>query len=593
MQEQKAYAALAYARANRLNRIVIDSPRPRLGIITAGKSYLDVRQALDDLGIDENLAAEIGLRVMKVGMTWPLEPDGTRHFAEGLEEILVVEEKRQHLEYQLKEELYNWSEAVRPRVIGKFDEKGEWSLPQGGWLLHAASELTPAMIAGAIAGRIARFHTSPKIEQRLRFITDKEAALARQRLAIARVPHYCSGCPHNTSTRVPEGSRALAGIGCHYMATWIYPTTTQTFSQMGGEGVAWIGQAPFTETPHVFANLGDGTYFHSGILAIRAAAAAGVNITYKILYNDAVAMTGGQPLEGSLSVAQLVGQFAAEGLERIEVVADEAEAANIGTLPAGVRARPRGELEAVQRSLRETKGTTALIYVQTCAAEKRRRRKRGSLADPARRVVINDMVCEGCGDCSNKSNCVSVLPVATEWGTKREIDQSNCNKDYSCINGFCPSFVTVEGGTLRKGKAAGRHRRPASLARSRPARARRALGHPDHRDRRHRRGHHRRHPVHGGPSRGQGGDGPRHGRPRPEGRLGLVACPHRRRPRPALGAAHRCRRGRRRDRLRHRRDRRRRIPGQDAAGPNPGGGQQRRLGHQRVRPHRGRAGAHG
>ena len=453
MQEQKAYAALAYARANRLNRIVIDSPRPRLGIITAGKSYLDVRQALDDLGIDEKLAAEIGLRVMKVGMTWPLEPDGTRHFAEGLEEILVVEEKRQHLEYQLKEELYNWSEAVRPRVIGKFDEKGEWSLPQGGWLLHAASELTPAMIAGAIAGRIARFHTSPKIEQRLRFITDKEASLARQRLAIARVPHYCSGCPHNTSTRVPEGSRALAGIGCHYMATWIYPTATQTFSQMGGEGVAWIGQAPFTETPHVFANLGDGTYFHSGILAIRAAAAAGVNITYKILYNDAVAMTGGQPLEGSLTVAQLVGQLVAEGLERIEVVADEAEAANIGTLPAGVRATPRGELEAVQRSLRETKGTTALIYVQTCAAEKRRRRKRGSLEDPARRVVINDMVCEGCGDCSNKSNCVSVLPVATEWGSKREIDQSNCNKDYSCINGFCPSFVTVEGGTLRKGKA--------------------------------------------------------------------------------------------------------------------------------------------
>ncbi len=453
MQEQKAYAALAYCRANKLNRIVVDSPRPRLGIITAGKSYLDVRQALDDLGIDEGLAAEIGLRVMKCGMTWPLESDGTRHFAEGLEEILVVEEKRQHIEYQLKEELYNWREAVRPRVIGKFDEKGEWSLPQGGWLLPAASELTPAMIARAIAGRIARFHTSEKIAQRLRFITEKEAALARQRLAIARVPHYCSGCPHNTSTRVPEGSRALAGIGCHYMATWIYPTTTQTFSQMGGEGVAWIGQAPFTETPHVFANLGDGTYFHSGILAIRAAAAAGVNITYKILYNDAVAMTGGQPLEGSLSVAQLVGQLAAEGLERIEVVADAAEAENLGALPAGVRVRPRGELEAVQRSLRETKGTTALIYVQTCAAEKRRRRKRGSLADPARRVVINDMVCEGCGDCSNKSNCVSVLPVATEWGTKREIDQSNCNKDYSCINGFCPSFVTVEGGRLRTGKA--------------------------------------------------------------------------------------------------------------------------------------------
>ncbi|MFO1049937.1 MAG: indolepyruvate ferredoxin oxidoreductase family protein [Geminicoccaceae bacterium] len=453
MQEQKAYAALAYCRANKLNRIVIDSPRPRLGIITAGKSYLDVRQALDDLGIDERLAAEIGLRVMKCGMTWPLESEGTRQFAEGLEEILVVEEKRQHIEYQLKEELYNWSEAVRPRVIGKFDEKGEWSLPQGGWLLPAASELTPAMIAKAIAGRVARFHTSETIARRLAFIRDKEAALARQRLAIARVPHYCSGCPHNTSTRVPEGSRAIAGIGCHYMATWIYGASTQTFSQMGGEGVAWIGQAPFTETPHVFANLGDGTYFHSGILAIRAAVAAGVNITYKILYNDAVAMTGGQPLEGTLTVAQLVGQLAAEGLERIEVVADATEARKIGALPAGVHVKPRRELEAAQRSLRETKGTTALIYVQTCAAEKRRRRKRGSLEDPARRVVINDLVCEGCGDCSNKSNCVSVLPVVTEWGTKREIDQSNCNKDYSCLNGFCPSFVTVEGGRLRKGKA--------------------------------------------------------------------------------------------------------------------------------------------
>ena len=415
------------------------------------------------------------------------------------------------------------------------------------------------MIARAIAGRIARFHTSEKIQRRLAFITDKEAALARQRLAIQRVPHYCSGCPHNTSTRVPEGSRALAGIGCHYMATWIYPTTTQTFSQMGGEGVAWIGQAPFTETPHVFANLGDGTYFHSGILAIRAAVAAKANITYKILYNDAVAMTGGQPLEGSLSVAQLVGQLAAEGLERIEVVADATEAANIGALPAGVRVRPRDELDAVQRSLRETKGTTALIYVQTCAAEKRRRRKRGGFPDPAKRVVINDMVCEGCGDCSNKSNCVSVVPVETEWGRKREIDQSNCNKDYSCVNGFCPSFVTVEGGTLRKGTAlAGGADLPPLPAPALPG-ARRALGHPDHRRRRHRRRHHRRHPVHGRPSRGQGRHRARHGGPRPEGRLGLVACPHRRRPGPALGAAHRRRRGRRGDRLRHRRHRERRV----------------------------------
>jgi indolepyruvate ferredoxin oxidoreductase len=454
MQQHKAYAALAYARANHLNRIVIDSPRPRLGIITAGKSYLDVRQALDDLGIDERLAAEIGLRVYKVGMTWPLESEGTRRFAMGLEEVLVVEEKRQHLEYQLKEELYNWREDVRPRVIGKFDEKGEWESPQGGWLLPAASEHTPAMIARVIAARIARFHTSRTIQERLAFLDAKEQSLARQRLAVQRVPHYCSGCPHNTSTKVPEGSRALAGIGCHYMATWIYAEQTQTFTQMGGEGVPWIGQAPFTDTPHVFANLGDGTYFHSGVLAIRAAVAAGVNITYKILYNDAVAMTGGQKMEtGGLSVRQIVEQLSAEGLAEIVVLADDKERELIGPLPGGLRVGSREDIEQVQRRLRTVPGVTALVYVQTCAAEKRRRRKRGKFPDPARRVVINEMVCEGCGDCSNKSNCVSVEPVETEFGTKRQIDQSTCNKDYTCIGGFCPSFVTVEGGQLRKGKA--------------------------------------------------------------------------------------------------------------------------------------------
>ncbi|MFO1036627.1 MAG: indolepyruvate ferredoxin oxidoreductase family protein [Geminicoccaceae bacterium] len=453
MQQHKAYAALAYARANGLNRIVIDSPQPRLGIITSGKSYLDVRQALDDLGIDDDLAAAVGIRVMKVGMTWPLEPEGTRQFAEGLEEILVVEEKRQHLEYQLKEQLYNWREDVRPRVIGKFDDKGEWELPQGGWLLPAASELTPAMIARAIAGRIARFVTSPSIEERLKFIREKEAALARPRLAVQRVPHYCSGCPHNTSTKVPDGSRALAGIGCHYMATWIYGAQTQTFSQMGGEGVAWIGQAPFTTTDHVFTNLGDGTYYHSGILAIRAAVAAKVNITYKILYNDAVAMTGGQPVDGPLSVPDLIRQVDAEGVSRIVLVTDDVGSWGIGSgLHNEVAVRPREELDAVQRELRETAGVTVLVYVQTCAAEKRRRRKRGAYPDPQRRVVINDHVCEGCGDCSNKSNCVSVVPVDTEYGRKRAIDQSSCNKDYSCLQGFCPSFVTVEGGSLRKGK---------------------------------------------------------------------------------------------------------------------------------------------
>ncbi|MBI1905996.1 MAG: indolepyruvate ferredoxin oxidoreductase family protein [Rhodocyclales bacterium] len=460
----KLYAALAYCRANNLNKTVIDSPNAKLGIITSGKSYLDVRQALEDLGIDGKTAADIGLRVFKVGMVWPLEAEGVREFAQGLDEILVIEEKRQFLEYQLKEELYNWNEAVRPRVIGKFDEKGEWApraegtglAAHEGWLLPAAGELTPAMIARAIAGRIARVYTSDRIKARLAFVEAKEAALARPRLSIARVPHYCSGCPHNSSTKVPAGSRAIAGIGCHYMATWLSPEHTQTFCQMGGEGVPWVGQAPFTSTPHVFANLGDGTYFHSGILAIRAAIAARVNITYKILYNDAVAMTGGQPHDGTLSVPVIARQLAAEGVNNIIVVTDGTQRVyGVADLPHGVPMRHRDELDAVQRELRKVPGVSALIYDQTCAAEKRRRRKRGTFPDPAKRVVINDLVCEGCGDCSDKSNCMSVVSVDTEFGRKRAIDQSSCNKDYSCVKGFCPSFVTIEGGQLKKGKAVG------------------------------------------------------------------------------------------------------------------------------------------
>ena len=449
----KLYAALAYARANRLNQIIIDSPNPRLGIITCGKSYLDVRQAFDALGIDERLAAEIGIRLYKVGMVWPLESAGVRHFAEGLEEILVVEEKRQLIEYQLKEELYNWREDVRPRVVGKFDEKGEWGQPHGDWLLPACGELTPAMIARVIAARIGRYVTSDRIKARLAFLEAKERALEKSVIPIQRTPHFCSGCPHNTSTRVPEGSRALAGIGCHFMATWM-DRSTQTFSHMGGEGVAWVGQAPFTETRHVFANLGDGTYFHSGLLAIRQAVAAGHPITYKILYNDAVAMTGGQPVDGSLSVPQIARQLEAEGVKRILVVTDGTERAyGPPDLPQGVPMRNRDEMDLLQRELRDYPGVSALIYDQTCAAEKRRRRKRGKLADPARRVFINEAVCEGCGDCSEKSNCLAVAPIETEFGRKRTIDQSACNKDYSCLNGFCPSFVTIEGGQLRKGRA--------------------------------------------------------------------------------------------------------------------------------------------
>jgi indolepyruvate ferredoxin oxidoreductase len=445
----KLYAALAFARANRLDKVVISSPKPRFGIVTTGKSYLDVRQALEDLGIDERYAAEIGITVYKVAMSWPLEREGIRHFAEGLDEILVVEEKRAIIENQLKEQLYNWREDVRPRVVGKFDEQRDWILP-------SVSELTPATIAKVIAARIARFHTSARIEERLKFLSAKEEQLARLHPAVARIPYFCSGCPHNTSTRVPEGSRAVAGIGCHYMVTWMPERQTSTFTQMGGEGVPWIGQAPFTDTPHIFANLGDGTYNHSGVLAIRAAVAAGVNITYKILFNDAVAMTGGQHHDGgSLTVASIAQQVIAEGVQRLVIVAEDPGKYSVGAgLPAHTPIRPREELDAVQIELRDTPGVTVLIYDQACAAEKRRRRKRGLMVDPPERIVINDAVCEGCGDCSKVSNCLSVVPVETEFGRKREIDQSSCNKDFSCVNGFCPSFVTVRGGQLKKRRVA-------------------------------------------------------------------------------------------------------------------------------------------
>ena len=448
----KLYAALAYCRANGLNKLIIDSPTPKLGILTAGKSYLDVRQALDELGIDDQLAAEIGIRLYKVGMVWPLEPEGVRQFAEGLEEILVVEEKRQLLEYQLKEELYNWKDDVRPRVIGKFDEIGEWS--EGNWLLPAAGELPVATIARVIAERIGRFFTSPTIAARLKVIADKQKAAQTPIVLAERKPHFCSGCPHNSSTKVPEGSRAVAGIGCHYMVTWM-DRSTSTFTHMGGEGVPWVGQAPFTSEKHIFANLGDGTYFHSGILAIRQSIAAKVPITYKILYNDAVAMTGGQPVDGILSVARITRQLEAEGVGKMVIVTNEPEKyAEITDLAPNVPIRHRDELDAVQRELREEPGVTVLIYDQVCATEARRRRKRGKMPAVAQRVVINEAVCEGCGDCSVQSNCLSIVPVETTFGTKRQIDQSSCNQDFSCVKGFCPSFVTIEGGKLKKGSNA-------------------------------------------------------------------------------------------------------------------------------------------
>ncbi|WP_133649507.1 indolepyruvate ferredoxin oxidoreductase family protein [Paraburkholderia flava] len=461
--DYKWYAALAYVRANKLDRVEIDSPHARFGIMTAGKAYLDVRQALTDLGLDDETCSRIGIRLYKVGCVWPLEAQGAQAFARGLDEILVVEEKRQILEYAIKEELYNWPDTQRPRVYGKFDEKdgagGEWSVPMGKWLLPAHYELSPAIIAKAIATRLDKFDlpsdVRARIATRIAVIEAKEKALARPRVEVERKPWFCSGCPHNTSTAVPEGSRAMAGIGCHYMTVWM-DRSTSTFSQMGGEGVAWTGQAPFTNDKHVFANLGDGTYFHSGLLAIRAAIASKANITYKILYNDAVAMTGGQPVDGTLTVPQITLQLAAEGAAKIVIVTDEPEKYQGTTqqLAAGVTIHHRDQLDDVQRELREIAGTTILIYDQTCATEKRRRRKRNAYPDPAKRVVINEAVCEGCGDCSVQSNCLSVEPLETEYGTKRQINQSTCNKDFSCVKGFCPSFVSVEGGQLRKPKAA-------------------------------------------------------------------------------------------------------------------------------------------
>jgi indolepyruvate ferredoxin oxidoreductase len=466
MNSFKWYAALAYVRENKLNKIIWDSPKPKIGIITAGKSYLDTRQALADLGIDEQAAADIGIRLYKIGMTWPLEADGVHDFAKGLDEILVVEEKRQILEYALKEELYNLPDGQRPRVVGKFDDTGEWSnkggTGHGDWLLPATYELNPAQIARAIASRISHYCAGHPVEQRVKeriaFLEQKELVLKSVGLKpnpeTDRTPYFCSGCPHNSSTKVPEGSRALAGIGCHYMVLWM-DRETSTFTHMGAEGVTWVGQAPFTNEKHVFTNLGDGTYFHSGILAIRAAVSAKVNITYKILFNDAVAMTGGQEFDGPLDPGMISRQIAAEGVGPIIVVTDEPE-----KYPAdykwaeGVTVRHRSELMDVQRELRECPGVSAMIYDQTCASEKRRRRKRNEYPDPAKRAVINEAVCEGCGDCSVQSNCLSVEPLETELGRKRQINQSSCNKDFSCTTGFCPSFVTVEGGALRKPKKA-------------------------------------------------------------------------------------------------------------------------------------------
>jgi indolepyruvate ferredoxin oxidoreductase len=444
LHDYKRDAMLAFVRANKLNKYITSGGRtPKIGVITVGKSYLDVRQALDELGIDEVKCNDLGIRLYKIGCPWPISQRDLKEFAQGLELIIVIEEKRSLIEVQVREELYGT--ANQPVCIGKKDEQGNWLFPVKG-------ALDPNEVAICIGERILqRVGPNEQIAARVAQLKEAQRILAETQDVAVRIPYFCSGCPHNTSTVVPEGMRAYAGIGCHYMAQWM-DRSTLGYTQMGGEGANWIGEAPFSKRPHVFQNLGDGTYNHSGYMAIRGAIAAGVNITYKILFNDAVAMTGGQANDGGLTVPQIARQVAAEGAKRVVVVTDEPwKYAKREDWPAGLTIHHRDELMTVQQELAKIPGVTVLIYDQTCAAEKRRRRKRGRFPDPDKRVIINDLVCEGCGDCGVKSNCVSVQPLETEWGRKRTIDQSSCNKDYSCVKGFCPSFVTVYGAKLKQG----------------------------------------------------------------------------------------------------------------------------------------------
>ena len=445
LYDYKRDAMLAFIRANKLNRIITSGgPNARIGVITTGKAYLDVRQALDELGIDEVRCNQLGLRIFKIGCPWPIPRDELIEFAKGLDLIIVVEEKRSLVEVQVREELYGT--ANQPVCIGKKDERGEWLFPIKG-------ALDPNEVAITIGERLLARSHDDAIATKVSQLKQAQHALSELQEVAARTPYFCSGCPHNTSTRVPEGMRAYAGIGCHYMAQFM-DRNTLGYTHMGGEGANWIGEAPFSNRGHVFQNLGDGTYNHSGYMAIRAAIASGVNITYKILYNDAVAMTGGQTPEGSLTVPMVARQVSAEGVKRIAIVSDEPDKYPSGIdWPKGITFHHRDDLDEVQREFATEPGTSVIIYDQTCAAEKRRRRKRGTFPDPDKRVIINELVCEGCGDCGVKSNCVSVQPLATEWGRKRTIDQSSCNKDYSCVKGFCPSFVTVHGAKPKKGRA--------------------------------------------------------------------------------------------------------------------------------------------
>ncbi len=437
---KRLYAALAYAKANQLNRITLNPARATIGVVSAGKAWQDVRKALFDLGIDERRAEELGVRALQIGMVWPVEPDIVREFAQGLETVIVVEEKRPLLEEQIRSILYGMPDA--PRIIGKvsegyvYDAKPKWQFPNFG-------ETKPAMVSQLLAGLLAA-----KDARYAGWRPPQVAAAASA--AVLRTPSFCSGCPHNRSTKVPDGSRAMAGIGCHGMAVYLSPETTKTVAQMGGEGMHWLGQQPFTDERHVFANIGDGTYAHSGSLAIRQAVAAGVPMTFKLLANGFVSMTGGQPIAGGQTVPQMVEALRADGVQKVVVVTDDLDKYASAKFPADVPLLHRSELERVQRELREYPGVSVLVYEQPCATERRRLRKQGKWDDPAKRTFINSAVCEGCGDCGKVSTCLSIEPIDTEFGRKRRINQSSCNKDFTCTEGFCPSFVTVHGGTLRK-----------------------------------------------------------------------------------------------------------------------------------------------
>ncbi|CAD5255719.1 Indolepyruvate ferredoxin oxidoreductase [Bosea sp. 62] len=442
--EAKKMAVFAFAEANPIDRRIYDIPDASFGIVTTGKAHLDLMEALRLLGLDEEACRSHGIDIYKVGMVWPLARRAALEFVRGKAEILVVEEKRGIIESQLKEYFYDYPGHKPHSMVGKCDEDGNR-------LISWIGELSPRLLAPIVAKRLDALFPDLRLSERAAALAP-EASRLIQVPGATRTPYFCSGCPHNSSTKVPEGSKALAGIGCHFMASWM-DRETSSLIQMGGEGVNWAASSLFTGKGHIFQNLGEGTYYHSGSMAIRQAIAAKANITYKILFNDAVAMTGGQPVDGPISVHAIAQEVRAEGVLRIALVSDQPEKFAPASLPNGVTIHHRRELDAVQRELREIKGVSVLIYEQACATEKRRRRKRGTMEDPQRFAVINDLVCEGCGDCSVASNCLSVEPKETPFGRKRQINLSNCNKDFSCLDGFCPSFVTVEGASRRKRQA--------------------------------------------------------------------------------------------------------------------------------------------